>query len=40
MLTEFEFEPTPFCMRRGAELQADQGAHLFEALAEFVRDPA
>ena len=26
-------------MRRGAELQADQGAHLFER-SEFVRDPA
>ena len=29
----------PFCMRRGAEGQTDQGPRLSEALAEFERDP-
>ncbi|WP_457306858.1 hypothetical protein, partial [Polaromonas sp. P5_E6] len=31
--------PTPFCLRRGAQIQADQGSRLSER-SEFERDPA
>ncbi len=33
------FRPHPLWMRRGAQVQADQGWHLFER-SEFVPDPA
>ena len=34
----FVFFPTPFCLRRGAEVQTDQGSRLSER-SEFERDP-
>ena len=38
MLPEFEFSPYPFCMRRGAEVQTEQGERLSER-SEFELDP-
>ena len=38
MLPESESRPHPFCMRRGAEGQTDQGPRLFER-SEFELDP-
>ena len=38
MLPESEFGTHPFCMRRGAELQVDQGPRLSER-SEFELDP-
>ena len=32
--------PQPVGLGRGAQAKADQGRHLFEAIAEFVPDPA
>ena len=40
MLPESESVPAkPFCMRRGADVQTEQGERLFEAIAEFELDP-